>query len=79
MFSEYIAFLQENGLTTRTILDSGAEASTETKIMASDLTAEGLDFVRRAEQRWFAAVDRGVPPEDTTILLSELQRLRRQG
>ena len=76
MFTTYITFLQENGLTTRTILEGSALPDASTRIMSSDLTEDGLAFVRRAEQPWFSAVDRGVSPEDTAILEKELTKLR---
>ena len=76
MFTTYIGFLQEHGLTTRIILEGGALPDAKTRIMSSDLTEEGLTFVKKAEQKWFGAVDRGASPDDTSILAKELARLR---
>jgi len=76
MYFTYITFLQNNGLTTRTILAPGVVPDATTKIMRSDLTDEGFEFVKRAEQKWFSAVDRGASPEDTRILEKQLSILR---
>ena len=76
MFDSYIRFLQGNGLTTRQILAEGELPTADTKIVRSDLTGEGIAFIKRAEQKWLGAVDRGTPPENTTILERELKKLR---
>jgi hypothetical protein len=76
MFSTYIGFLQNSALTTRTIVAPGAVPDATTRIMRSDLTDEGFEFVKRAEQKWFRAVDRGGSPESTGILEKELSILR---
>jgi hypothetical protein len=44
--------------------------------MRSDLTDEGFEFIKRAEQKWFRALDRGQSPEDTRILDKVLANLR---
>ena len=76
MFANYIRFLQDRGLTARTIIVPGALPDATTRIMQSDLTEEGFRFVKRAEQKWFGAVDRGQSPEDTKILENVLANLR---
>jgi hypothetical protein len=75
-FTTYINFLQGHGLTTRTLLAAGDEVTADTKIWKSDLTEEGVSFVRRAEQKWLRAIDRGKAPTNTKMLEKELAKLR---
>ena len=74
-FSTYVNFLQDNGLTTRTVLTERA-VSQDTKLRKSDLTEEGLEFVRNVEQRWLKSLDRGTSGDDTTMLERELAKIR---
>ncbi len=73
----YIRFLQDAGLATRTILQSDEHVDENLKVWKSDLTDEGFEFVKRAEQKWFRALDRGKSPTDLSILQKELARLRK--
>ena len=76
MFDSYIRFLQSNGLTNGPLLKDNISPGAETKIWKSDLTDEGFEFIKVAEQKWFKAVDNGTSPKDCTILENELNKLR---
>ena len=76
MFATLIRFLQENGLTTRTILADGAPVADDVAIRMEDLTPEGDLLMRRPCDRWFAAFDRGQSPTDTKILERALAKIR---
>jgi len=75
-FATLTGFLQSNGLVTRTLLPEGAEIDGTFVIRRSDLTAEGYEFYRRVEKRWFDALDKGVAPTDTAMLEKMLKKLR---
>lgn len=75
-FSTYINFLQDNGLTTRVVLPERI-VTKDTKLWKSDLTQEGLEFVKNVEQRWLKSLDRGTSSEDVTMLERELAKLRK--
>lgn len=75
-YNIYFRFLQDNGLTTRILLGPDELPTADTKVMQSDLTEEGDEFIRRAEQKWFGATDRGMSPENSTLLEKELAKLR---
>jgi len=71
-----VHFLQDNGLTTRTITPLGEPIPHGLKIRASDLTEEGIEFYKGPVQRWYHAQDRGTAPTDTRILERGLARIR---
>lgn len=75
-FDIYLRFLQNHDLTTRVLLEPGKSPDDNTVVMRSDLTEEGMAFIREAEQRWFSAVDRGMSPEDTSLLTEAVTKLR---
>lgn len=76
MFDTYIKFLQGNGLTKHNMLPENTLPDKCTIIKESDFTEEGLEFVKKAEQKWFKFVDHGGSPEDTSILEKELSKIR---
>lgn len=71
-----IRFLQGNRLTRRTILEENRLPDESTEVWLSDLTAEGWRLIEAAHIKWLDAIDRGSPPEDTTILSNALARIR---
>ena len=77
IFRRLIDFLQDNGLTTRTILARDEKITERLQIMRSDLTDEGFEFYSSVEQKWLRAIDSGTEPTDISILKSELRRIRR--
>ena len=77
----YFRFLQDNGLTTRVILEAGQLPGPETVVRRGDLTEEGFEFIRRAEKKWWGMFDRRAATDpsavnDTRILERELKKLR---
>ncbi len=76
MFSTLAAFLEENGLTTRTLLPPDKSVDQSFVLRRSDLTEEGREFYRRVEQPWLKAIDRGGPPSSTRVLKRVLRTIR---
>ena len=76
-FKGLISFLQDKGLTIRTILTENSEINEDTSLMASDLTNEGLELVKRALDRWTNNIfDKGKSPTDYTLLDKHLKKIR---
>jgi hypothetical protein len=73
-----VHFLQDHGLTTRTVLPPVDTLTDNFVLRAGDLTEEGFRFLRQAEPKWLRSVDSGTSPTDTTVLASELKKLRSQ-
>ncbi|MCE9246966.1 MULTISPECIES: cyclopropane-fatty-acyl-phospholipid synthase [Bacteroidales] len=57
-FENYVRFLQENGFTTRIILNPNEKANYNSEIKVSDLTNEGLEFFKYGIIRWRKKLDR---------------------
>lgn len=76
-FRTLARFLDENGLSTRKLLDpSDRELDDEFAIASDDLTEEGMEFIRGGYERWLNALDRGKSPADTTFLERALAKQR---
>jgi hypothetical protein len=73
-----VHFLQDHGLTTRTILPADDAISAEFVIRVGDLTDSGLALHCTATDRWLRATDHGTSPTDTTILVDALASLQRR-
>jgi hypothetical protein len=66
-FLVFANFLQENGLTTRVLLDLKVTTIPDNfKIIRSDLTDEGFAVVKSAYDKWLRGHDKGKPIEDVT-------------
>jgi hypothetical protein len=77
IFRALAFFLQDNSLTVRPLLEPDEALSPTFKIMRSDLTDEGFDFIKLALDRWLTGIDRGQRlPTDTSFLAKELKKLR---
>ena len=76
MFDTYLRFLQEHGLTTRQLLEPDETPDQNTSVTRADLTDEGWEFIRLAQDRWFRAVDQGASPDNTALLEETLTGLR---
>lgn len=76
VFMTLVDFLQRNGLVTRVLLPEDEEISDSFVIRRSDLTDEGYELYRRAEQGWLGAIDRGRKPSNTSILERALRSIR---
>ena len=73
-----VHFLQDHGLTTRTILRPQDSLPDDFAIRVRDLTDEGLAFYRDAEQKWLRRIDRGTSPTDTTPLVKALRNIQHE-
>ena len=76
-FETLVEFLQVNELTTRELLKTGKVPADDFKLMKSDLTDEGFEFVKRSLDKWTAKVERGDPIGDVSILERELAKIRK--
>jgi hypothetical protein len=77
-FRTLVEFLQENGLTRRTVLPDGTEVNHDSELRAVDLTDEGLSFVRSYYEKWRDGLDRGKPETDTSRLEKWLASMRKR-
>lgn len=77
-FSVFVKFLQDNDLTTTTLLDAGEMPSEDLKIMKSDLTEDGFEVVKSAYDKWLRGIDNGNPIDDTRTLEKSLAKVRRK-
>jgi hypothetical protein len=75
-FHTLASFLQDNGLTVRTLLAPNDVITDESAIRSSDLTDEGLFLLKKCYDRWLKKIDKGMPPDDVTLLQRELLKLR---
>jgi len=75
-FWHAIKFLQENGLTTRHLAGSINDLDEDFGIHTDDLTSQGLALMKAAYQEWVRKVERGMSPDDTSILERGLERIR---
>lgn len=62
-FENYVRFLQENGFTTRIILNQNEKADHNSEIRVSDLTSDGLEFFKYGIIRWRKKLDRAKDKE----------------
>ena len=75
-FQNLILFLQNNGLTTRTILREGELPTQSTELWTSDLTEDGNELIKAAHFKWLEAMERGKQPGDVSILTKALAQIR---
>lgn len=61
-------FLQENGLTTRTLVTVKDEIRDDFAISTSDLTAEGFALIKSGYDKWLKKIDQGADAEDVRCL-----------
>lgn len=76
-FRAVVRFLQNHGLTSLTILRDGEEIDDAFAIRSGDLTETGLALMKKAYDKWVQRVDRGMDPEDTTLLGRELAKMKK--
>lgn len=70
-----INFLQDNNLTTRTILEPDAHLNDDSSLLRSDLTDKGFLLYQKAEQKWLRGIDKGQSPTDMHVFEKELSKL----
>ena len=44
--------------------------------MSTDLTEEGVEVMKAAFYKWIDKTDKGMPPEDTSLLMKALNKIR---
>lgn len=70
-----VEFLQDHGLTVRTVLEKDEPLTDNSCLMRSDLTEKGFLLYQKAEQKWLRGHDRGKSPTDMTVFERELAKL----
>ena len=74
---QFVKFLQDNKLTTRTILKRGQKGVMYLNLFSSDVTHEGYKFFRRAYDKWSEAIEQGkLGPDQTDFLAAVLAKPR---
>lgn len=71
-----VDFLQRNGLTTRQLAASVDDLHEDFGIHTDDVTPEGLVIMKSPYTAWQRKIERGMSPEDTSILERALERIR---
>ena len=68
-FWQFLRFIQQHGLTVRTVANSLSDVSDSTALRNSDLTDEGFYFIQRFHGRWLNRTrkDCGEPKEDAFL------------
>ena len=81
MFKMEIMFLQEKGLTKRTILQESDIVNDESKLTIEDLTEDGLRFYITGIQKWIQKLDRSKNRMeivgDTSFLEKKISRIHK--
>jgi hypothetical protein len=73
-FRAVISFLQNNGLTTRTILDENDIIDDDTCIHTDHLSENGKAIMKKCYHRWLKQVDKGFAPNDVSMFQKEFGR-----
>ena len=71
-----IYFLQENNLTTNTILKDGDKLNDETNFKRSDLTEEGFLLIQKCLHKWLDDLDKGKKPDNMKRFEKKLKEMR---
>ncbi|OMP80020.1 hypothetical protein [[Flexibacter] sp. ATCC 35208] len=76
-FRSIIDYMAAKGLLNNPILAADQEVTDDTRIMASDLTEEGLVFVKAVYDKWIGkVVDGKISPDDYKLLDKALKKIR---
>jgi hypothetical protein len=75
-FYSVAKYLQDNQLTTRTLLSDPSDVTDEFALRSEDLTEEGLALMKAAYDKWLRKVDQTMDSSDLTIMERALKRLR---
>lgn len=73
-FRSLIDFLQNNGLTTKVILEKNAPITDELAIKVSDLTENGFQLIKKCHDKWLRGIDKGKNPTDMRVFEKELTK-----
>lgn len=75
MYGALTTFLQHNGLLTHQLLAPGELPTEKLRIMRSDLSEKGFEFLKLALHRWVKGITSGKwKADDITFLQKELDR-----
>ncbi len=74
-FYSLVFFLQAHHLTKRVLLHNINEITDDFSVKTSDLTEAGLEFMKRAYDKWLSRIDRGADPQNVDFLETELEKL----
>lgn len=76
-FKSIISYLESNNLTVRPLNEGKEEITEDTRIMASDLTEEGLLLLKKIFDKWTdQVVDKKIAPDDYKLLDKALKKIR---
>jgi hypothetical protein len=78
LFYQVIKFLQDNKLMVRPMINGIEDVNDDFILMSTDLTEEGVEVMKAAYYKWLQKTDRGMPPEDTTLLMKALNKIRNE-
>lgn len=70
-------FLQDKDLVLEKRVDSIDDIDDDFSLSTSDLTDDGLALIELAHDKWSGKVERGMSPEDTTLLEKALDKVRK--
>ena len=73
---QVIKFLQDNKLMVHPMINSIEDVNDAFVLMSTNLTEEGVEVMKAAFYKWLDKTDKGMPPEDTTILMKALNKIR---
>ena len=74
MFKVRVMFLQQKRFTTKTVLSKNDTVNDESKLLASDLTKDGIRFYLSGIQKWIAKLDRSINRIDIVTDTSFLEK-----
>lgn len=72
-FFSVAKFLQDNGLSRGVLASRPEDIGPEFTIESSDLTERGLQVMRAAFDKWLRRVDKGMDPDDISMLKKALR------
>jgi hypothetical protein len=67
IFRSLVFFLQENGLTTRVLLEKNELITDDFAIKVSDLTDNGFELMRKCHDKWLRGIDKGKDPANLKV------------
>ena len=76
LFYQVIKFLQDNKLMVRPMINGIEDVNDNFVLMSTDLTEDGVEVMKAAYYKWLQKTDKGMPPEDTTLLMKALNKIR---
>ena len=75
-FYQVTKFLQDHDLVHRQLIQGRADITDDFELSSADLTDDGLAVMRAAYHKWLTRVDNGMSPEDVSLLVKALNKVR---